>query len=525
VKADRGGSGDGFDTTARPGQRWTTAGVAEMLPGRLPPLIWEVNRRLVEEGLRQHLDRLHVLPTDIDDQGGFLGRFRGRAAVRLDLVEAVTALPGGDASEVEAQYFGGSGEPATRRRRVGWRAARRGMVASRERSEAQIEAATVDWAISLVAARAEDVVSLDDVGLRRRRDRLVDLAGRTVAAEIAVSASAVVAYRQLERSLAKHTGGPEAARWAQRLTSAAGRPPHRRDGASRAVLAGPTWSELPAIEPEEASAPGAPALEGSWDDLLGELREQPGWGSMRVLTGQLVDLRLLVLRRLVEDAVELLSQRDRTKAAMLLLGGSIRLVHLELGRRLVAEGRLREPDEVDWLSEAELEGRAPFPTPSEITRRRDWLRAQRSRPLPPTWDGQPPAVADDPPVVGLRAGGELHGRPIAPGRRIGIVRVVEAAASTAVEPGDVVVARTTDPSWTPVLLQAGALVLEQGGPLSHAAVLARELGIPAVGDVAGATAVLTTSSRVLVDGDTGSVVVQPDDGPTTAADGELGVHR
>jgi pyruvate,water dikinase len=79
------------------------------------------------------------------------------------------------------------------------------------------------------------------------------------------------------------------------------------------------------------------------------------------------------------------------------------------------------------------------------------------------------------------------------------------------EPGDVLVARTTDAAWTPAFVVAGAIVVERGGPLSHAAVLARELGLPAVLNVTGAADFLD-GRIVTVDGDRGRVIVHDDDG-------------
>jgi pyruvate,water dikinase len=69
------------------------------------------------------------------------------------------------------------------------------------------------------------------------------------------------------------------------------------------------------------------------------------------------------------------------------------------------------------------------------------------------------------------------------------------------------VAVTTDASWAPLFMVAGAVVVEEGGPLSHAAIVARELGIPAVLNVPGVAARLRAGDRVTVDGDAGTVVL------------------
>jgi pyruvate,water dikinase len=71
--------------------------------------------------------------------------------------------------------------------------------------------------------------------------------------------------------------------------------------------------------------------------------------------------------------------------------------------------------------------------------------------------------------------------------------------------GDIIVAEHTDPSWIMILPLAGALVVERGSLLSHAAIVARELGIPAVVAATGALAWLREGERVEVDGSAGTV--------------------
>jgi phosphohistidine swiveling domain-containing protein len=73
------------------------------------------------------------------------------------------------------------------------------------------------------------------------------------------------------------------------------------------------------------------------------------------------------------------------------------------------------------------------------------------------------------------------------------------------EPGEILVAPSTDPGWTPLFMTAGALVMEMGGVVSHGAVVAREYGIPAVVGVADATTRLRDGQNVTVDGAAGTV--------------------
>jgi pyruvate,water dikinase len=85
--------------------------------------------------------------------------------------------------------------------------------------------------------------------------------------------------------------------------------------------------------------------------------------------------------------------------------------------------------------------------------------------------------------------------------------VLDSHDPTALEPGDVLVAPITDPSWTPLFVPAAAVVVDVGAPLSHAIIVSRELGIPCVVSVTDATRRIPDGAWVEVDGDTGSVTV------------------
>jgi len=108
-----------------------------------------------------------------------------------------------------------------------------------------------------------------------------------------------------------------------------------------------------------------------------------------------------------------------------------------------------------------------------------------------------------------RAAGDtllISGTPSSPGRATGPARLVHDVDDFVhVQRGDVLVCRTTDPAWTPLLSVVAAAVTETGGQLSHAAIVARELGIPAVVGAAGALAVVPSGRPVVVDGSRGTV--------------------
>jgi pyruvate,water dikinase len=103
---------------------------------------------------------------------------------------------------------------------------------------------------------------------------------------------------------------------------------------------------------------------------------------------------------------------------------------------------------------------------------------------------------------------QVRGFPGASGVAEGVARVVLSADDgEALLPGEVLVTAVTNVGWTPLFPRAAAVVTDVGAPLSHAAIVARELGIPAVVGCGNATMRLRTGDRVRVDGEHGTVEV------------------
>jgi pyruvate,water dikinase len=125
--------------------------------------------------------------------------------------------------------------------------------------------------------------------------------------------------------------------------------------------------------------------------------------------------------------------------------------------------------------------------------------------LPTTFIGMPEPIAD---VLGPQEGLDkcLHGAAGSAGVVESLARVaasVEEAA--ALEPGEILVCRTTDPSWVGAMVIAAALVIDMGAPGSHGAIIARELGLPCVIGTGDGTARIRTGDRIRVDGNMGTV--------------------
>lgn len=101
----------------------------------------------------------------------------------------------------------------------------------------------------------------------------------------------------------------------------------------------------------------------------------------------------------------------------------------------------------------------------------------------------------------------LKGAPASAGVVSGKARVILDPTGARLEPGEILVAPSTDPGWTPLFFTASGLVMEMGGPMSHGAIVAREYGIPAVVGVSGAIERITTGQQITVDGSRGIITL------------------
>jgi pyruvate,water dikinase len=189
----------------------------------------------------------------------------------------------------------------------------------------------------------------------------------------------------------------------------------------------------------------------------------------------------------------------------------------ELGSRLVARGLLAQWRHVLLVTDEEFDGFLADPASyrDRIAERAARLELLQSKEPPFVFEGEVPALASfrDRAAVGagiapVAAGEALAGLGVSAGRHTGRARIVTAIDQAGeLQPGEVIVAVITDSSWGPLFMEAGAVVVETGAAISHAAIVARELGIPAVVSVPGATRRIREGATVTVDGDAGTVTV------------------
>ncbi|NUP58910.1 MAG: phosphoenolpyruvate synthase, partial [Pseudarthrobacter sp.] len=197
--------------------------------------------------------------------------------------------------------------------------------------------------------------------------------------------------------------------------------------------------------------------------------------------------------------------------------GEVRRQMLLVGAELADAGVLERPDDVFFLAFDEARqalsgsadnGKMPVPDFRALVadRRGDYAQELGRRHIPRVLlsDGTEPESVRT--AVGNSVEGTLTGSPASAGTVTACARVILDPVGARLEPGEILVAPSTDPGWTPLFLTAGGLVMEMGGPNSHGAVVAREYGIPAVVGVPDATSVIATGQSITVDGGAGTVV-------------------
>ncbi|MDQ5809353.1 MAG: PEP-utilizing enzyme, partial [Actinomycetota bacterium] len=206
----------------------------------------------------------------------------------------------------------------------------------------------------------------------------------------------------------------------------------------------------------------------------------------------------------------LLGLREMPKFCIILLFARVRSLLWPVGEELARAGHLENAGDIFFVSlpeaHAALAGEDLRPVVRE--RRAVYDREVQRRHLPRILlsDGTEPTVE-----AGTAADDGLSGTPASGGVVAGAANVILDPAGARLEPGEILVAPSTDPGWTPLFLTAGGLVMEMGGAMSHGAVVAREYGIPAVVGVPDATERIATGQRITVDGSAGRITLdQPD---------------
>ena len=208
------------------------------------------------------------------------------------------------------------------------------------------------------------------------------------------------------------------------------------------------------------------------------------------------------LRLLARLGAGFQQSRERARDAAVRHTHCYRLITREIGSRLAHDGVIQHPDDVFYLIRDELV-HPPADVLHRVARRKaEQARLTKCRP-PMNFVERWELRAED--FTEAAPGESLSGIPVSAGIAKGRVRVLTADLTSELQPGEVLVTEFTDVGWTPFFAYAAAVVVDTGAEMSHAAVVAREFGIPCVvGSIVGSR-VLRTGHLVEVDGSSGRV--------------------
>jgi pyruvate,water dikinase len=221
------------------------------------------------------------------------------------------------------------------------------------------------------------------------------------------------------------------------------------------------------------------------------------------------------LEAVVNSDLVYLAAREQSKTNTIRVLQEARLPLVVLGRRLAERGVLDRPEDIQMVLSEELEDMVEDPQRFRpiIAERLEWLEALSELEPPFIIDGEIPPVSTwakkKDPALELAGSGEvLTGIGACPGVATGKARVITDPSSAGdLEPGEILVAPMTDPGWTPLFTSAEAVVVNVGAPMSHAAIVSRELGIPCVLNVKFATKRIPDGTIITVDGAAGTVTI------------------
>jgi pyruvate,water dikinase len=208
---------------------------------------------------------------------------------------------------------------------------------------------------------------------------------------------------------------------------------------------------------------------------------------------------------------KLACDRENWKNEAVRLFAGFRRIFLELGERLRQQGVLAQREDIFFLEIGEVEpvvqGRADFDVQQRVAQRRagyEWNMAQTPPPVVVgRYDPHQHSASELDTSVKV-----LQGIAVSPGVVTGKARVIARPDDGQhVEAGEILVAPATNPAWTPYFVPAAGVVMDQGGVLSHGAIIAREYGLPAVVNVGPASRIIQTGQTLRVDGDHGTVTI------------------
>jgi pyruvate,water dikinase len=508
---------------------WTTVNVSEAMPGVLSPLTWTFWMPAIERGSRRSYRAQGIFPADLaqvpDDPGArFQAVFFGRAALNPDLARLLGDLaPGTDGAATEQRVLGfardlPSGSTNRRAPAIAWRMPRE--VRTIDRRVRAVLADTRGWWSRTVSAEPESARAAVEL-LVEARHRFEDI--------IELHTTATCIGLLFAESLERMATGNLSPELLDRATSGDGELQELDLVRDLAACARGDLSLSEVVAVHGFHGPDEGQLQSrSWrqdpaqlEPLLTSYRSSPPEVSAgpsaqratarRELLNAVPRARRPIIRWLVDRSARAQPLREVGKTAFLMAIDVGRHAATVAGMHLHRQGILRNATDVFLLtvdellavgSGAEIDGLGDL-----VEERRDRQVRYERMELPTIWTGQPEPV-ERTVQTAAEAGVVLTGATGAGGVVEGLVFVApDLASAFGAEPGHIVVCPVTDPSWASVFPVIDGIVVEVGSHTSHAAIVARELGLPCLVGVERATERLTTGMRVRLDADAGELTV------------------
>jgi pyruvate,water dikinase len=352
-----------------------------------------------------------------------------------------------------------------------------------------------------VAAAAARVETLPVSELPHLIDELADAAGESFAWITVLSGAAYKMEINLSGFYRRHLAGSLGGTHLPLLAGFA--PPAGPD--RHAVLSLDWWHPptqlAEALQPPEDHARVVDARRAAEAAAFGVLSPKPK--------------RRRAFESLLAETQRLVPLREEQTREWTIAWPVMRRAIVRMGDALVEKGAIAASEEIFFLTKAEaLAALAAEPLAASVNvAERRAIRDLQARLVPPAFVGKVSrAIRSIPGAFAWMIGAKrsdralVSGSPASPGRASGAVRVIRGASEfDELQPGEILVAPLTAPAWTPLFTRAAAVVTDVGSAASHASIIAREYGIPAVVGCGDATARLRTGMRVTVDGSTGNV--------------------
>lgn len=513
---------------------WSTTNVGEAFPGVLTPLGWSLCGPSVELGIRDCYARVGALPRSevripdrIEDR--LISVFHGRGALNVNFFCRMGAhLPGTAPDAIARQFLGElpPGIPTGKtRRRLPIVAAKTAYTQATIQRDVLHRTADVLpwWRQQTSAAAALDLPdarrALAEAQLRFREMIRVQAAGLFVAVQsvydrfLALTDRVDLSPEQVAALVAGHGDHAESAMindlWAlgrDRITLRDFLEVHGYHGPLEGELSGRVWREDPA--PVLRLAEHYRSLDDAADPVAAaDARTRARRDAERALVRSLPMRDRLPARAILAATAARMPLRGVAKASFLQAFDVARATARRMGTLMHEQRILADPDDIFFLTIDELCADMPHGITDLVGVRREQYREYTALTLPAHWQGTP-VPAPTAPMNTVAAGTVLCGIGASAGVAEARVRVLDDPGfADFAEPGEILVCRSTDPSWASVLFLSAALVVDVGGLLSHAAVVARELSIPCVVGTGDGSRVLRTGDRVRVDGTEGTIEI------------------